>query len=121
MAIFINWYGGEQPVPNLSHVLVKFRNSEFNTDENYYAQELDWTHDPDAADTDIIAYSPAAIQPVFTIWTGGENPVPGAYVEIVQRYDQTIVFEHESETFDWSHDANDPDSDIILYRVVEGI
>jgi len=117
---FIPWEGGDQPVPDLVHVQVKFRNSDYDTNEPLYSQELDWIHVPDELDRefDIVAYRLFPTQPVFTSWNGGANPVGDDVVEVIYRGNPTTVLTTEAIFLDWSHDANDSDVDIVWYRII---
>jgi len=113
---FIPWAGGNQPMPDLSHVQVQFRDSELNTDDNFYPGELDWIHDN--TETDIVAYRTSDVQPNFISWDGGTNPAGDAFVEVIYREDQTIVFGNDAFFFNWSHDPNDSSVDIVKYRII---
>lgn len=117
---FIPWAGGDQPMPDLSHVQVKFRNPDHDTDENFYAHELDWVHvDGDGdKDYDIIAYRTSDIQPVFQIWTGGLNPAGVQTVEYALRANQRVILTTTANFIDWTHEPEDPDADIVLYRII---
>jgi hypothetical protein len=116
---FITWDGGEQsPVPPFSHILVKFRDSENDSDEVYYSQSLDWSHGEDGPEFDVVAYKLADEQPVFEIWTGGTNPAGESIVEYVLRADPDDVNCLNANFLDWVHEIDDPDYDIILYRII---
>lgn len=117
---FIPWVGGEQPLPDLSHVQVKFRNSDHDTNDNYYAQELDWVHGEDETDNefDIVAYRASDVQPVFQYWYGGVNPAGEQMVEYAFRADPTVILTTFGGFLDWSHDPEDSDADIVLYRII---
>jgi len=118
MTNFIPWAGGEQPVPDMSKVHVRYRDPRHTIEtEEFYAQDLDWVHDPNDPDYDIVEYAPTAIQPVFSVWAGGENPLPEKIVEVVMR-DSNWVIQAPSNMFDWSHTPDDTDSDILFYREV---
>lgn len=116
---FIPWAGGEQPVPDLTHVHIHLRNPIYNEDDPFYSQELDWSHavDPDDAESDIVEYQVAEFQPRFQIWNGGENPVPGKVVEFIMR-DSRHIYTILSDDLEWIHRSTDADSDIVSYRVV---
>lgn len=51
----------------------------------------------------------------WVIWMGGDNPVPGKYVDIIWR-DKTISCDEFADHYDWHKSGID--SDIIAYRVV---
>lgn len=51
----------------------------------------------------------------WAIWMGGDNPVPGKYVDIIWR-DKTISCDEFADHYDWHKSGID--SDIIAYRVV---
>ncbi|MEY6739530.1 hypothetical protein AB9B63_15910 [Escherichia coli] len=51
----------------------------------------------------------------WVIWMGGDNPVPGKYVDIIWR-DKTISCDEFADHYDWQKSGID--SDIIAYRVV---
>lgn len=53
----------------------------------------------------------------WTVWPGGENPVPGRLVDVKFR-DGTIVYKYDSCIYRWGLCGGERDSDIIAYRVV---
>lgn len=119
MTEYTKFGGGDMPVAGLTKVEVTYRETEFDSDIGY-AQEFDWIHSDDEwmTDFDIVSYRVLAEAPVFEEWNGGENPAPGKLVEVIFR-ETPYVYVLESETFDWSHDENDPAVDIVLWRSVD--
>ena len=124
---WINWSGGECPVPKGTIVDVRHRSGdEFFGEEaelvGSAAQEWHYSRDPDAGD--IIAYrvveQPA--QDGWIEWSGGECPVPkGTIVDVRYRNGQENTCA-EALTLgkgasDWDLDG-DP-RDIIAYRIAE--
>lgn len=53
----------------------------------------------------------------WTVWPGGENPVPGRLVDVKFR-DGTIAYKDDSRIYRWWLCNGARDSDIIAYRVV---
>lgn len=53
----------------------------------------------------------------WTVWCGGENPVPGRLVDVKFR-DGTIAYKDDSCIYRWRLCNSERDSDIIAYRVV---
>ena len=53
----------------------------------------------------------------WTVWPGGENPVPWRLVDVKFR-DGTIVYKYDSCIYRWWLCGGERDSDIIAYRVV---
>lgn len=53
----------------------------------------------------------------WTVWPGGENPVPGRLVDVKFR-DGTIAYKDDSCIYRWWLCSGARDSDIIAYRVV---
>lgn len=119
MSEFIEWGGGERPIPGLTKVELQFRGIDFAY-EFTYAQEVDWFHSANTEDEDfdIVGYRILEDQgSEWIVWNGGENPVPGQRVEAIFR-GFTYVYELDSEDFDWTHQPDDPTVDIVLYRPV---
>lgn len=55
----------------------------------------------------------------WTVWRGGENPVPGEMVEYKLRNGEDKVLSRLSDHLHWGHIGALKGSDIIAYRVVK--
>lgn len=55
----------------------------------------------------------------WTVWHGGENPVPGEMVEYRLRNEGDKVLSRLSDHLHWAHIGGLKGSDIIAYRVVK--
>lgn len=68
--------------------------------------------------THVEGIEPGGKESAWTVWLGGENPVPGRLVDVKFR-DGTIAYKDDSCIYRWWFCSGARDSDIIAYRVVE--
>lgn len=67
--------------------------------------------------THVEGVEPNGRESAWTVWPGGENPVPGRLVDVKFR-DGTIAYKDDSCIYRWWLCNGERDSDIIAYRVV---
>lgn len=67
--------------------------------------------------THVEGVEPGGRESAWVVWCGGENPVPGARVDVKFRCG-AISYDEASNLYCWRHTDIHQDPDIIAYRVV---
>lgn len=113
------WHGGgKNPVPG-KMVDVKSRDGAIIS--NAPSGRIGWNRTLLGHGSDIIAYRVVNDNDIdaWTVWLGGDNPVPGEIVECKLRNGGDKVLSKLSDHLHWGHIGELKGSDIIAYRVVK--
>jgi hypothetical protein len=111
MTDWIDWQGGDQPVPDETMVLVRLRNGAEYEDS---AEWLRWWHDENPYDT--VAYR-RLTENNWIEWDGGYCPVVAGTELRICRKDGEVRASTDPGALDWHH--NDELADIVAYLVVK--
>lgn len=105
------------PVP-AKMVMYKLRNG-YESEAPVISNELRWEMMGLAKGTDIVAYRVVKSNDgdAWTVWHGGENPVPGKMVEFKMRNGERGNDQIHSSVLHWDHHGEA--WDVVAYRVVK--